>query len=63
MTAYDKDELSEPISYSISGDGSQYFSLEATTGKLTVADNTGLIAGQRFTLQVQVKHLVFGKGQ
>ena len=54
MTAYDRDELHDPIQYSLSGDGNEYFQLDPLSGKIVVRDKAGLSVGDRFTLQVKV---------
>lgn len=52
--ARDQDELNQPVRYSLSGSGSEYFSIDGSTGMVTVSDTSGIIRGRQYLLEIKV---------
>lgn len=60
LVAQDQDELNEPVQYSISGEGSQYFSINTHTGMVSVQDASGIVRGRQYLIHanVSISHYV-----
>ena len=54
MVAQDQDSLNAPVQYSISGEGSNYFSVNPSTGMVSVQDTAGVVRGRQYLIHASV---------